>query len=260
MERSIYEFPAIFRRVHMEKPGEIAAEVRFLSEVWRRHLGRPVRRVLDVACGNSPHGQMLARAGVEVAGVDRSATMLKAGRDESHGLSRIRFYRRAIENFRLPERPFDAAYFMSETFPVMTSNAALLSHLRSVARLLRRGGLYCVDLDRHDGVALLRARRLWRRRRVRIGATLVEVAEYQRPIAWHQTMESIYELVCRIRFPRRTVLTRDVIPVRYTTPATLELAALASGRFRMVACYVDLSLTLPLEDCERRWLGVLRRV
>ena len=27
-----------------------------MRKVWRRHLKRPVRRVLDVACGDSPHG------------------------------------------------------------------------------------------------------------------------------------------------------------------------------------------------------------
>ncbi len=38
MEPSIYEYPAIFRRVHMEKPSEIGAEVDFMRKVWRRHL------------------------------------------------------------------------------------------------------------------------------------------------------------------------------------------------------------------------------
>ena len=52
MEPSIYEYPGIFRRVHMEKPAEIGAEVDFMRKVWRRHLKRPACRVLDVACGD----------------------------------------------------------------------------------------------------------------------------------------------------------------------------------------------------------------
>src|SRR5713101_5354750 len=74
MERSIYEFPDIFRRVHMEKPGDIERE------------------------------------GVEVAGIDRSPTMIAAGRAESGQGGTIRFYRRNIEKFRLPEQPFDVAF------------------------------------------------------------------------------------------------------------------------------------------------------
>lgn len=260
METSIYEFPDIFRRVHMEHPGEIERETDFMQMVWRRHLRSPLRRVLDIACGNSPHGQILARAGIEIAGIDRSPTMIAAGWRESRGLDRIRFYRRRIESFCLPERPFDAAFFMSETFPVMTRNADLMSHFKSVARLLRPGGLYCIDIDRHDGVELLRKRKLWRRRMVRLGRTRVQVREYHRPIAWHEAMHSIYELECTIRFPDRTVVTRDLVPVRYMIPPLMELAARASGCFEMIAAYSDLSFTRPLEQCYGRWMAVLRRI
>jgi SAM-dependent methyltransferase len=257
MGRSIYEFPAIFRRVHMEQPAEISREVDFLKLVWRRHLKRPVRRVLDVACGDSPHGQILLRDGIEIAGVDRSPTMIAKGRGDS--MRAMQIYRRPIERFRIPERPFDAAFFMSETFPIMVTNADLMSHMRSVARLLRRGGLYCVDIDRHDGIDLIRGRRLWRERSVRVGGIGVEVREYHRPIAWDSVLHSIYELECRIHFPGRTVTTRDIIPVRYTVPATLELTARASGCFALVASYADLSFTKPIGRCYGRWWGVLRR-
>jgi len=202
---------------------------------------------------------MLARAGIAVVGIDRSPTMIAAGRAESRGLGGIRFYRRPIEKFRLPERQFDAGFFMSETFPVITTNQDLMSHFNSVAKLLRRGGLYCIDIDRHDGVDLVGTRKLWRRRTVRVGRIRVGVREYHRPIAWYQPLHSIYELECTIHFPGRTVVTRDLIPVRYTTPPLMELAARASGVFQMITCYSDLSFTTPLEQCYGRWLAVLRR-
>ena len=149
---------------------------------------------------------------------------------------------------------------MSETFPIMTENRALLSHLASVGRLLGRGGLYCVDIDRHDGVEVTGARKLWRRRKVIADGTRVDVREYHRPIAWSSGMHSIYELECTIHFPAGRVVTRDIVPVRYTLPSLLELAARACGYFTMVACYADLSFTKPIEKCYGRWLGVLRRV
>jgi hypothetical protein len=185
--------------------------------------------------------------------------MIAAGR-KAPGAAPIRFYRRSIERFRLPERPFDAAFFMSETFPIMTDNRALLSHLVSVGRLLGRGGLYCVDIDRHDGVEVVSARKLWRRRKVVACGTRVDVREYHRPIAWSSGMHSIYELECTIHFPAGPVVTRDIVPVRYTLPSLLELAARACGYFTMVTCYADLSFTKPIEKCYGRWLGVLRRV
>ena len=258
MEHSIYEFPDIFRRVLMEEPREIAEEVSFLRRVWRKHLDRDARRVLDLACGNSPHGQQLARAGIAVVGIDRSATMIAAGRRESAGLDGIRFYRRPIERFRIPERPFDAAFFMSETFPVMTANRDIVSHLRSVGRLLRRGGLYCIDIDRQDGIRVIRPEKLWNRS-LRVGDARVQVRGVHRPMPWHSGIYSNFEITCRIRFPRRSVLTRDVVPIRYTLPVTIDLLAQASGMFQMIATYTDLSFTKPLDKCYGRWWAVLRR-
>jgi SAM-dependent methyltransferase len=258
MEPSIYQFPDIFRRVHMEAPGDIEREVRFLQDVWRRHLKSPVRRVLDIACGNSPHGQILAGQGIAVAGVDRSPTMIAAGRAESDGLN-VRFYRRRIERFRIPERAFDAAFFMSETFPILTRNRDILSHLDSVAAVLKRGGLYSVDIDYQDGVELVRERTLWRQRTVDTPGARIDVREYHRPIAWHEATHSIYELECTIQFDDRSVSTRDIIPVRYLTPPLMELVARASGKFEMIAAYADLSLTKPIAQCHGRWLAVLRR-
>jgi SAM-dependent methyltransferase len=260
MEPSIYQFPDLFRRVHMEAPGDIEREVRFLQDVWRRHLKWPIRRVLDIACGNSPHGQILAREGIEVAGVDRSPTMIAAGRTESHGLTNLRFYRRRIERFRLPEKSLDAAFFMSETFPILTRNRDMLTHFDSVAAVLKRGGLYCIDIDHQEGVDLVKERMLWRERSVETANAQIEVREYHRPIAWHEAMHSFYELECAIHFNDHSVTTRDLIPVRYLTPPLMELAARASGRFEMVTAYADLSLTKPIAQCHGRWLAVLRRI
>src|SRR5579885_116105 len=258
-ERSIYQFPDLFRVVHMEQPHEIAEEVEFLKQVWQRHLARPVRRVLDIACGNSPHGQLLAAQGIAVTGIDRSPTMIAAGRREAAGQRNLEFYRRRIERFRLMRGGFDAAFFMSETLPVIVENADLLSHLRSVAAVLRKGGLYCVDIDRHADIEGARRRRLWRRRKVRYRGVSIAVREFLRPLAWHASAW-IYELECTIRLPEGTVKTRDLVPVRYTTPKLLELAARASGVFKLIAAYCDLSFDTPLDRCERRWWGVLRRL
>ncbi len=263
MEPSVYEYPSIFRRVHMEKPGEIEEETEFLQKVWRRHLKKPVRRVLDIASGDSPHGQILARKGMRVVGIDRSPAMIAAGKKGAREVAGVSFYRREINKFAIPERPFEVAFFMSETFPVLISNQDLLSHLQSVGNLLQRGGLYCVDIDKMDRIRMVRDRKRWQRRKVRTPAATVEVTTYDRPFPWYSATQSIFELECRIKFrdrPDDAVTTRDIIPIRYTVPPLLELAAKASRMFEMIAAYADLSFSTPLEQCDRRWLGVLKKV
>ena len=54
MEPSIYEYPDVFRRAHLESPGEIPAEVVFLQKVWDHHRKRPARRILDIAWATAP--------------------------------------------------------------------------------------------------------------------------------------------------------------------------------------------------------------
>jgi len=262
MEPSIYQYPDVFRRAHLESPGEIPAEVLFLQQVWKRHRKRPVHRILDIACGDSPHGRLLAGNGngFEVVGIDRSPAMIAAGRRKAKAIANLRFYRRPIEKFTLPERPFDAAILMSETFPVIVENSRLLSHLKSVGRALKRGGLYCIDIDRQDPIPRVSRRTMWRERTARAAGVALDIREFNRPVVWHSPLHSIYELECTINFPAGAVTTRDLIPVRYTLPSTLELAALASGMFKMAAAYCDLSFTKPLDKCRYRWTGVLRRV
>ncbi len=260
MEPSIYKYPDIFRRAHMERPGEIVAEVEFLKQVWARHLKRPMRRMLDIGCGDSPHGVELARAGIEVVGIDHAPDMIAAGRSKARDLPNLRFYRRPIEKFGLPERPFDAAIFMSETFPIIVTNDELLSHLKSVGKTIRRGGIYCVDIDRQDPEPRIHRRKIWRRRDASARGIPLKIREFRRPIRWDSPLHSIYELECTIKFPSGSVTTRDLIPVRYTLPSMLELAALASGMFKLAAVYADLSLVKPIEACRYRWWGILERV
>ena len=94
---------------------------------------------------------------------------------------------------------------------------------------------------------------------MRVGNAVTLVRTYNRPFKWHSGLHSVFELECEIHFPDRVVTTRDVIPIRYTLPCTLELAAWASGMFDMIAVYTDNSFIAPLDECDRRWLGVLRR-
>jgi hypothetical protein len=95
---------------------------------------------------------------------------------------------------------------------------------------------------------------------VRNADAVVTVQTYNRPFSWHLGLHQVFELECEIHFRDRTVTTRDVIPIRYTVPPLLELAAEASRMFQMIAVYTDLSFATPLDQCDRRWMGVLKRV
>src|SRR5262249_38407156 len=76
-EKLYRELARFYDRIYASKP--YAAEIRELLALARRALGRRPRSLLDVACGTGRH---LAEVGpgIDRAGVDRSAAMLREAR------------------------------------------------------------------------------------------------------------------------------------------------------------------------------------
>jgi len=120
-------------------------EVDFLVHCFRHYARGPVRRVLDIACGTGPHLVRLAERGYRMSGLDLSPQNVAflGERLESKGLAADLIVG-DMTDFRL-RRPVDAAVCMQDSQGHLLTNEQLLAHLRSVARSLRRGGVYVFD-------------------------------------------------------------------------------------------------------------------
>src|SRR5262249_15274202 len=120
-------------------------EVDFLVHCFKRFAARPVRRVVDIACGTGPHLMRLADRGYQMSGLDLSPRNVQFLRE--------RLARKGHEgelvvgdmtDFRLA-RPVDAAVCMQDSQGHLLKTEQLVAHLKAVARCLRRGGLYVFD-------------------------------------------------------------------------------------------------------------------
>jgi SAM-dependent methyltransferase len=121
------------------------AEVDFLVHCFRHHARRPVRRVLDIACGTGPHLLRLAGRGYEMTGLDLSPRNVEFVRQRLAARGhRGEVIAGDMADFRLP-RPVDAAICMQDSQGHLLTNDQLLAHFGAVARGLRRGGLYVFD-------------------------------------------------------------------------------------------------------------------
>jgi SAM-dependent methyltransferase len=120
-------------------------EVDFLVHCFRRYARRPVRRVLDIACGTGPHLVRLADRGYRMSGLDLSRRNIEflADRLAAKGHA-AELVVGDMTDFRLAQ-PVDAALCMQDSQGHLLTNDQLVAHLRSVARALRRGGLYVFD-------------------------------------------------------------------------------------------------------------------
>jgi SAM-dependent methyltransferase len=120
-------------------------EVDFLIHCFKRFARKPVRRVLDIACGTGPHLIRLADHGYRMTGLDLSPENIAflGERLTAKGHARDLIVG-DMTDFRL-RRPVDAAICMQDSQGHLLTNASLLAHLRCVARAVRPGGLYVFD-------------------------------------------------------------------------------------------------------------------
>lgn len=120
-------------------------EVDFLVHCFRRYARRPVRRVLDIACGTGPHLIRLADRGFRMSGLDLSPGNVEFLRERLAAKGHPgELVVGDMTDFRLRQR-VDAAICMQDSQGHMLTNEQLLAHLRTTARAVKRGGLYVFD-------------------------------------------------------------------------------------------------------------------
>lgn len=105
----------------------------------------PVRRVLDIGCGPSQQIREFAKRGYETVGLDRSSQMLSYLQDRAREMGiKVETIHADMTDFTLDE-PIDLAFILMGTIGLLESKENLLSHIDSVARSLKKGGLYIIE-------------------------------------------------------------------------------------------------------------------
>ncbi|TWU10686.1 class I SAM-dependent methyltransferase [Allorhodopirellula heiligendammensis] len=146
---SWYDHPQYFDMVFRD---ETADEVAFFQEVFEKYLTRPAKRLYEPGCGSGRLVAAMAAKGFDVVAVDNNAAML--------AYLRRRLSRRGLDaelvlgdmTSHVCQPLVDAAFCTFNTFRHLTDGDSAERHLRSLARSLRRGGVYilgfhCIPLD-----------------------------------------------------------------------------------------------------------------
>jgi SAM-dependent methyltransferase len=207
---------------------EYRAEVDQLRSAFARH--GPVHSLLDLGCGTARHLELLADAGYEVVGVDRSAGMLAAARER---LARFGPRAAVVEGDLLTvrlDRTFDAATMMFSVLGYLTTTERILAALATVRHHLRPGGLLLFDTL--DGATILRDGASGGVTEVRDGAHQLLRAT----TGVLHAEEQIYEMVMRLwhlHGDRILDHTEESHRMRFFLPRELELLLETAG-FRLL--------------------------
>lgn len=110
-------------------------------------LKKPVRTVLDLACGTGSLTRELACRGYEVTGVDLSEDMLSIAEEKCRDLpARPRFFCQPMERLCLPGR-VDACVCCLDSVNYVLKPQKLQRAFRRVYEVLEPGGLFLFDAD-----------------------------------------------------------------------------------------------------------------
>ncbi len=143
IQGNIYDFPKYYDLLF---GSDWKAEFDFFQQCFRKHAGRPVRRLFEPACGTGRLLFRFAKAGYQVGGLDLNpkAVAYCNRRFERHGLKPPAFVG-DMADFRL-KRKVDAAFNPINSFRELQTEEQAESHLRCVAQALAPGGLYLLGL------------------------------------------------------------------------------------------------------------------
>ncbi len=202
-------------------------EVDFLEHCFKRFAKRPVRRVVDIACGTGPHLLRLAARGYRMTGLDLSPENIEFLRERTRAAGfDADLVVGDMTNFQLGAR-VDAAICMQDSQGHLLTNEHLLDHLRSVAQALRRGGVYVFDRYMASSWTNPARRWSWSRRRGRLivratFSALNDVDPVAQVFRERMELEAIENGTRRVY--RQTHLSRMVFPQELKS-----LVALAGG-------------------------------
>ena len=217
--------------------------------------GGTISRVLEAASGSGRLMIRLARRSFGVEGIDENAAALGYC---NHRLRRAGFPPSAhagdIANFSVKRR-FDAVICMLNGFRHLLTEDAARSHLASVARALRPGGLYALGLELTPTV-LRDSRRLVTRGRVTVISRLI-----RRSVDMKRRVER-RDLEVDVHTPTRWRRIKDTLVLRTYSAEQLQQLVRGERRLELVRTLdVDRPVRVPppIGPATERAVFLLRR-
>ena len=235
---------------------DIAQEVDLLEESAKRYAGIPVKRFLDVGCGNAPHLEELARRGYHYTGIDTSEEMIEYARHKAGVLQfPTDLFHASMVEFQLSRR-VDYAYVMLGSLYI-ASTEELNSHFDSMGLAINSGGLYLLDwCVRYD--PLFDSAQEWQ---MEDAGTRVDVTFSQTSVNLiEQTFEETLELQVDDRGVKTVLIEQFVRRAIYPQ----EFLAFIRNRrdFEFIGWWNNWDLSRPLIGTEQidRPIAIVRRI
>ena len=239
---------------------DVEEEARFILECYLLHRGRPLRSVLEVACGPGYHARALAARGLRVVGIDLAPEMLAMAKDYAIREHRSVTWRVAdMRAFALDE-PVEMAVCLFDGVDALLAAEDFVRHLQCVADSLEPEGLYLIDCT-HPRDCSYSDYGAYQYSGEREGTKVDVVWSTNGPAIDPVSGVAEVEVELHIERDGAYEVIRDVARERCFTGQELTMLAQLSGVFEVAAWYGDMNLSQPLDatPASRRMIAVLQR-
>jgi len=254
--RKLYE-RAVYYDIALD--GDVSREVEFMLAAYERHAGRPVRSVLELACGPAYHARAMAARGLRVVGLDLSADMIALAADKAAAEAvEVAWVVADMRDFRLPA-PVDMAVCTLDGIDGLLTDAEIVRHLHAVAANLAPGGIYLIELS-HPRRCSPEAYGRFRYHGERNGCSVT--IDWPTSIARAGSGSRVVTVEVRMTVKRDGAQETfvDCAPERFLSVDEVVELTERSGVFAIRGWYGDFSLDCPLDHGEAaRMIVVLQK-
>lgn len=251
---TFYDYPRYYDLVY---GSDWKAERDFLLAVFEHHAARPVKSLLEPACGTGRLLLPLARAGYKVSGMDLNQAMVEYcnSRLDRHGFGRPTWVGDMCD-FELAV-PVDAAFNTINSFRHLEEHRQAIDHLERMAESVAEGGLYVLGLHLTPTAKPATEDESWSARRGNL-AVQTSMQLIDRDLARRRER---YRMSYDIWTPTRHAQLVDEFDFRTYTADQFQLLLAEVPAFEVAAMYdfsYDLEQPLELDESSEDVVFILR--
>ncbi len=188
MAEGFYEDPRVYDILHASGTADEVDGLERIARLFAPGAGAGIW--LEPACGTGRYLRVAARRGRRVLGFDRSPAMVAYARERVGAGRGNRIIVADMGRFAAKLPRADFAFCLINTIRHLESDAAMVRHLREMARALRPGGVYAVGLGTTGYGIEPASEDVWEGRRG--GCHVKQIVEYLPPRRRVERFEQVY--------------------------------------------------------------------
>lgn len=241
---------------------DVPQECRFLESLYAKHASRPLDSFIEFGAGPALHCMEMAKTLSKVTAVDLSDEMTRYAQAKAASLGvDVRCECADMIHYASSER-YDMATLLMDSTSYLLTNADVIAHLKSVAKILNPGGLYVLEMSHPKAIFEVSKVTIndWEMEKNGVKVKIQWGAEGDKfdPITQQTEVSVKLEYVDG----EKVGIIEDRSQQRCFTATEFSALVTASGCFEIVDWYGGMGLTVPFSNDEKSWrmVPVLRKI